>query len=45
MMLVTTFTAMIYLLICHIAFDWNIDQETKDCVNASYYPPEIAIRY
>jgi Na+/H+ antiporter NhaD/arsenite permease-like protein len=25
MMLATTFTAMVYLLICHVAFDWNID--------------------
>lgn len=25
MMLVTTFAAMIYLLICHVAFDWNVD--------------------
>ena len=33
MMLVTTFAAMIYLLICHVAFDWDITQETKQCIS------------
>lgn len=35
MMLVTTLTAMLYLLICHEAFDWDITDETKQCVYAN----------
>ena len=37
MMLLTTFTAMLYLLLCHIAFDWNVTQEVKDCVNSEIF--------
>ena len=35
MMLITTLSAMVYLLLCHSAGDWDIDEDTKACVAAA----------
>jgi hypothetical protein len=35
MMLVTTMAAMIYLIICHEAANWNIPQSVYECVAAA----------